>query len=256
MKNSDQDADFYFSKGEKEKLRNPLKAIEYYEKALEINPEREDILFAHSQEVYLYLAGMMWSRGRIIEFIKELGAFPRRATGWYKRAVGYEIYGAHEQAILSYSVAIKKNTKYVSAYHRRGCVYETQGKYNEAILDYTMAIKIRPEYAPYYVRRGIAYCSQGKHNKAILDFAKAIEIDPKCAWAYYNRGKAYSCQGEYDNAVSDYTKAIEKDPKAIAYRSKEDYDRLWDDTHRSEEMGYPIDSAFLKALRKASGRES
>jgi len=255
MEDAKRDTDFYFFKGEEEKMRDPIKAIAYYEKALEIDPEHEDALFAHGREVFGHVAGMMWGRGRVVEFIRSINRWSRHAIDWYKRGVGWEIYGARDQAILSYTVAIKMKPRYACAYCRRGAIYETKGEYDKAISDYTKAIEIKPRYVMYYVRRGCAYCSKGEHDKAILEFSKTIEIDQRYAWAYYNRGKAYSKKGEYSRAVSDYSKAIEIDPKAIDYRSKDDYARLRDDVHKAEEMGHQVNPVFLKALREASRRK-
>lgn len=81
--------------------------------------------------------------------------------------------------------------------------------------------------------------------------------------AYNNRGLAYSAKGRYDEAVADFTKAVEIDPRsglgyagrAIAYYSLRDYGKAWGDVYKAQGLGFQIRPEFLKALRKASGRE-
>ncbi len=60
-------------------------------------------------------------------------------------------------------------------------------------------------------------------------FSKAIEINPRLTAAYYDR--------------------------AIAYYSKGEYEKVWEDVYKAQSLGYQVPKKFLKALRKASGRE-
>jgi len=79
------------------------------------------------------------------------------------------------------------------------------------------------------ISRGLAYSEKGQHDQAISDFNKALEINPRNAEAYINRGLAYSEIGENDKA--------------------------WGDVHKAQDLGFKIHPGFLKALRKASGRQ-
>jgi tetratricopeptide (TPR) repeat protein len=258
MENSKRDANFYFLKGEEEKSHDLKKAIKYYEKALEIDPQQEDVLFAHGQEVYRHVAGMFWGRGRIVQFIRSIGKFPINAIDFYKRGVGWEIWclplhNSCDQAISDYTVAIRMNPRYACAYHRRGTVYKKQGMYDQAIADYTKAIELRPRHVKYYVDRARAYYCMGEHDKAIFEFNKAIEIDPSYGLAYYDRGKVYSDKRYYVSAVSDFSKAVELySKKYIVYYLKADYVKIWDDVHKAKEVGYQADTRFLKTLYEAS----
>ncbi len=85
-------------------------------------------------------------------------------------------------------------------------------------------------------------------------------IDAK---AYNNRGTAYARKGQYDQAISDFNKALEINPRdapaynnrGIAYYHKGQYDKAWKDVHKAQDLGHKIHPRFLKALRKASGRQ-
>jgi hypothetical protein len=56
--------------------------------------------------------------------------------------------------------------------------------------------------------------------------SKVMRIDPKHANAYYYRAIIYYIKGEYDKA--------------------------WDDIHKSQSLGYHISPTFLKNLSEAS----
>ncbi len=80
-----------------------------------------------------------------------------------------------------------------------------------------------------YNNRGLAYAKKGQYDQAISDFTKALEINPRFTAAYYNRGSTYFEKGQYDKA--------------------------WEDVYKVQDLGLKIDPVFLKALRKASGRQ-
>jgi len=77
--------------------------------------------------------------------------------------------------------------------------------------------------------RGLSYAKKGEYDRAIADYPKAIEMNPRDTLAYNNRGIAYYYKGEYNKA--------------------------WEDVHKAQSLGYQVHPGFLKALRKASGRQ-
>ncbi len=89
------------------------------------------------------------------------------------------------------------------------------------------------------------------------------QTDLNDAEAYNNRGTAYARKDQYDKAISDHNKALEINPRdagaynnrGIAYMLKGKYDKAWEDVHKAQDLGIKIHPGFLKALRKASGRQ-
>jgi len=93
MENPSNDADYYFLKGEEEKEHDRVKSIAYYEKALDINPNHEEALFAHGETVFAYVWEMMWNRAGIVQFIRNIDKIlNKRAIDYYKRGVGWEVW--------------------------------------------------------------------------------------------------------------------------------------------------------------------
>lgn len=73
---------------------------------------------------------------------------------------------------------------------------------------------------------------QKEIDSIIAVFSEEIKNNPDYAGAYYNR--------------------------AAAYFYKNDYDKSWQDIHKTEELGINVDSKFIelvKKLKKASGRD-
>lgn len=60
-------------------------------------------------------------------------------------------------------------------------------------------------------------------TQAIADYSKAIELDAKDTQAYNNR--------------------------ALAYYSKQEYDKAWGDVRKSQELGATVNSDLVSALK-------
>lgn len=61
-------------------------------------------------------------------------------------------------------------------------------QYDDAIQSYTQAIKLDPTNAIYYSNRAAAYSSKGDHASAVADGEKATEVDPSFVRAYHRLG--------------------------------------------------------------------
>ena len=86
------------------------------------------------------------------------------------------------------------------------------------------------------------------------------ETDPV---ALFNQGETFFHEGQYDQAIAYFNKTIEINPRyadayhnrGVAYFSKREYEKAWDDVHKTESLGSRVNPEFLQALREASGRQ-
>ncbi len=179
------EAEKFFNRAYDESQKgNKETAIEYYNKAIELNPEY--------------------------------------TKAYYNRGVVYNNITEYKKAISDYNKAIELNPEDATAYNNRGIAYDDIKDYEKAINDYTKAIELNPENATAYNNRGITYRHIKDYKKAISDYTKAIELNPEHADAYNNRGIAYKNIKDYERAISDYNKAIELSPEdATAYNNRE-----------------------------------
>ena len=103
-------------------------------------------------------------------------------------------------------------------YLREGNYYVDTGQLDQAISSFTKAIKINPTLAQAYLLRGITYGMKDQFDQAISDFTKALYINPRDWQVYSVRGLTYAKKGHADQAISDFTEAIEINPRyASAY---------------------------------------
>jgi tetratricopeptide (TPR) repeat protein len=97
--------------------------------------------------------------------------------------------------------------KKAEEFFEQGKKFSSTENADQAIESYSKAIKIDPKLVKAYNNRGIAYVWQRKYDLALADFNKAIELDPKNGKAYNNRAIVYSYQGETIKARQDLHKA-------------------------------------------------
>jgi len=189
-------------------------AIEYYTKAIELNPEYAEAYYKRGTAYY----NLKEYDKAIADYNKAMELDPKYAEISYNPAIAHCIKNDPERAIEKFTKAVKLNPKDAEAYYRRGCAYADKGDYDQAIKDYTRAIELDPNFAEAYNSRGIAYSKKGDHDRAIKDYTKAIELEhkdsgahSKCESAYYHKdshdvGKpaektVTSFEPEYENDI-------------------------------------------------------
>jgi len=151
------------------KYTEPFKAIEYLNKAAELQPENAEI--------------------------------------YYNRGVAYDNLGQYQPAIKNYNQAIRLKPDYAEAYYNRGTIYNELSQYQQAISDFNQAISLKSTDAEAYHNRGFAHDRLGQMPQAIENYNQAILLKPDYASTYNNRGIDYFTQGNNILGCSDAQKA-------------------------------------------------
>ncbi|HCR72311.1 MAG TPA: hypothetical protein DIW23_12760 [Anaerolineae bacterium] len=120
----------------------------------------------------------------------------------------------YNEAINSYTKAIKLIPGYAGAYNNRGNIFSLINKADNAMADYTKAVEIDSNYAAAYSNRALIWIDRGDLGNAISDLHKAIKLDPNYSNAYINLGMAYYRKKSFDIALKNYNAAISINPKS------------------------------------------
>lgn len=169
------------------------KAIEYANKAIELNTGNSDYYYRQLAEAY-YGRGLQnceyWEPDEAIaDFTKAIELNPDEAKYYYYRGWTY------------YELA--------DYYWNAGQVFEEADSNNRAIADFTRAIELEPAVVFAYLYRGNCYGANGDYNRAIIDYTRAIELGIEdIDFAYFNRAGAYRELGNKNEAIADYKRAI------------------------------------------------
>ena len=132
--------------------------------------------------------------------------------------------GDTEEAIKSYTQAIKQEPHNVKLYLKRAAAEDIEGMADEFFEDYTKATKLAPNTAEfYYAKSHLTYSFSEEESDNIIDVGpskkqklealdyanKAIELDPYYAAAYDWRAFLKKELEDYQGALEDHNKAIE-----------------------------------------------
>lgn len=145
---------------------------------------------------------------KAIEYLNNaLKLEPNNAETYYNRAVAYDNLGQYKPAIKDYNQAIHLKPDYAEAFYNRGTINNTIGQYQRAIEDFNEAIRFNPKDAEAYLGRGFACDKLGQYQRAIENYSKAIGIIPDYAQAYNNRGADFFSLGNNAQGCFDAQKA-------------------------------------------------
>jgi len=90
----------------------------------------------------------------------------------------YYIKRLYDLEIKEYQEALRLNPKNTDALFYLAEAYETKGLYDFAIKEYEKIITIDPEDAEAYYNLGLAYLTQGQKDKALKNYSKLRALDP------------------------------------------------------------------------------
>lgn len=185
-------------------------AIEYYQRAIKINPDR------------VWTANVCLSLGLIYQKCKEnyeasiasfqAGSILDSNNEQLLLSLGdvYSELNELDSAIKTYENAIAINPENYEAYSKLGIVLWDKGQTFEAVDAYKKALELNPEYDVTYNNLGIIYLEQIKNFKLAQEcFDKAISLNPNYTLAYFNRGRLLKELGNYPEAAQNYQMAVD-----------------------------------------------
>ncbi|MCB4792660.1 MAG: tetratricopeptide repeat protein [Elusimicrobia bacterium] len=197
-------------------LRLYDKAIEYYQEALNLDPEYADAY---------YSTGCAYdSKGNTDKAIesceKTVGIDRENKEAYSLLGFSYLKKGNFDKAAEMYEKAVSIDPGSAKAYCDLGLVYDKKLNYDKAIELYEKAANIDPDRAEAYLGIGHGYYGAESYDKAIEIYEKALAVnhDKDPAWqaihpdVYYNIGFAYDGKGSVDKAIEACDKALAIDP--------------------------------------------
>ncbi len=173
----------------------PLKALEYYEKALDINVKLGNLQGQANQ--YGNIGSVYYRTGQ-----------PGKALEYFEKA-------------LEINISLGNLQGQAAQYGNMGLIYADTGEPQKALEYYEKALEINVKLgnlqgqAAQYGNMGLIYADTGEPQKALEYYEKALEINAKLgnlqgqATLYGNMGSIYYRTGEPQKALEYYEKALE-----------------------------------------------
>lgn len=185
-------------------------AIEYYQKAISLNPDNEwtSIVCHALGTIYAEQKGNMQA------------AVATYQAGLILDPTNYELYIALgdtymaeydlENAIKAYCDAIVADPDNYRGYSKAGIALYENDFVEEALVAYHKSIELNPENALAYNNLGILYMEGLLDPEEALEyFEEAINLDPSYTLAYFNAGRASQEMGFTNDAANYYQMALD-----------------------------------------------
>jgi tetratricopeptide (TPR) repeat protein len=196
------------------KYGNIDKAIEYFKKSIELDP---NLIVGHFSLGSMYLRKGDYKQAEI-EFQKSIELDDKFYSAYFNLGEVYRNQKQYDLAMLAYKKAVAINPKWGYPYYGIGMIYFTQNNLVEAEAQINLAIKFNPEIADAHFKLGQIYAKNDMDieliSKEYRDGQKAITADTKKdeKEAFYDLGKIFAEKGKSGLAIQSYKNAIGIDP--------------------------------------------
>ena len=205
---------------EHEKLDKLDKAIGFFERAVEIDPQYALARSGLGKAFWLkykLTKNSDWFDEAKTNFKLAIQNDERLVPGYISLGMIYRDTGRYEAAISEFQRALQIEPRSYHAYLELGLTYEQVERFVEAEETYKKAIKLRPNYSKIYSYLGYFYYINGRLHEAEKMFSQAMELAPGYINSYYNLGAIYFLRKQYELAEAVLKKSIIIKPNATAY---------------------------------------
>ena len=168
---------------------------------------------------------------KIEYFTKALELNPQMALAYAKRGMLYYFQEKYDKVIQDFEEYTRFEPGAADAYRMLGMAYLKKDNYEDAIHYFTSAIKVDPNLTNAYAYRAEAYRRTFRFDKALNDANQAIKLwgDLRTlSDVFRTRARVYEKMGQSQLANADYKKAIDLDPRFVFIRYISNYASLED----------------------------
>ena len=183
------------------------KAIEYFERAIELAP---DYALAYAGIADCYAAFLEYSASppedaaalskraalKALE-IDDALAEAHASLGYIKMVHDWDWTGAEAE----FRRAIELNPRYAPAHHRYAHYLVSTARYAEALEETRWAQELEPDSLAIKRTMGFMLCAAGEYDSAIEAMRQALEIDPTLIFVHLTLGLAYLRKSMYEEAL-------------------------------------------------------
>ena len=194
------------------KQGNMEKAMECFDKAIEINPLFK-LPWANKADIFLRLKKYDEALNCVN---KALEQHPNWTEGLKLKAMILINMGRNEEALEFLERTLKINPEDWSVWDNLGRAYFNLKKYENALKCFDRALELNPKNHELLYLKGVSLASIGKEKEAINCLDKALELNPDSISALLVKGKILLNRSHYEEALNCCDKVLEKEKTNIS----------------------------------------
>jgi len=195
--------------------KNLTKSIEYFEKAIEMDPNYA-LAYAGLGDAY-YILGQngIWTAEKAFPkakaaALKALGIDDKLAEAHASLAAimldyDWDFVGAEKE----YKLAIELNPRYATAHQFYAALLSKSARHEEAIREIKIARNLDPLAPRISGNVGMLLNNARRSGEALEELNKALEVNPNDPGTHVVLGWTYEAMGKYEEAVRCYLRAKE-----------------------------------------------
>ena len=202
-------------------------AIEYYQKAIAINPDNEwtSIVCQGLGSIYAEEKGNV--EAAIATYQAGIILDPDNYDLYIALGDTYMAIYDLDKAIKAYCDAILVDPENYRGYSKAGIALYEKDFTEEALVAYHKSIELNPENALAHNNLGIVYLDGLLDAEEALEyFEEAIRLDPEYTLAYFNAGRASQEMGFTNDAANYYQMAIDLNKESQELDDEDIMDRI------------------------------
>ncbi len=209
------------------------KAIEYFKKAVELDPKNSAAKLGIS-DAYARKGDQTLESNKpetsFYYFEEAIKANPNNSAAHAGIGEAYDAIGSNDKALAAYEKAIGLDSTLTELYAPLGILYFQKGEIGKA-EEYLIRIRaVRPDDPETEFFYGLILTKQNRNDEAIGAFRRSIAGNPT-AEAYLYLGEAYDRTDRDKEAIAQYQEAVKLNPRyaeayydlGVAYYNRERY---------------------------------
>ncbi|MFO7991424.1 MAG: tetratricopeptide repeat protein [Thermoplasmata archaeon] len=194
--------------------RNYTKALEYYDKAIEMKP---DSMSARTKK-----AEVLLQRGEPEKVVNTLlDALDRNIespNGWTVLGRAYHDMGKYEDEIEAYDRALDINEDHTDAWKNKGATLYEKGMYDEAQLCFDRILEVEPKDESAWNNKGLCLFKKNDLRGALNAVNNALSINPDFIDALLNKALILENQNKISRALRVAEKLTSLRPDNSSFR--------------------------------------
>lgn len=131
--------------------------------------------------------------------------------------------GKLEDALLSYTAALSRDSKNTTILENRASLYTELGETEKAMIDYTTLLLLEPSHQEALYCRGLLYLQQKNYVLAETDFDKILELNEKSVRGRLGHAILEKMRSNYDESEKIFNYLISEMPRDwVLYEGRAD----------------------------------
>jgi len=184
------------------------KAIEYYQKGLQLEPNNKQLLD------YLSLAYLKQDDSdNAIEALKKITENEDDKKVWFRIGKIYESNEETDSAKEAFDKALEIDADYADACKETAEMLYNDSQYDEAIPYFEKSVRLLPDDESLQNKLAKCYHNAGKLDAAITQYKGLISEQPDNLKAYFNLAGAYRTLNKLDETIKILDQLKAKDPQ-------------------------------------------